>query len=196
MFYNREILHNQCGCIFSNGIEDENCLKRYYIVSDYEKSEKVKIVICNEYLRLKVAEYKQNNKYIINLDDILLPIFSQYVNIYKGNTWEYYGGKTIDISNYTINLPLCEQPKINIKMHILDAIELIRLGSKTFNDIDKRVLNAINYYLEYHVKNKVARTKFEKISVLAKAISKEWNSEIRDIKINELFISILELKAK
>lgn len=203
MYYNREILHNECGCLFANGIEDPQCLKRYYIVSDYEKCEYVKIIICNEHLRLKVAEYRHNNKssylYPDDVGKILANIFSNYVNIYDGVGYNFttrytHYNKTLDISKYYVNLTLCDRPNVKINMPLLSAIEILRTGKRWFNNLDSRILEEVKFYLENHVKNKVARTKYEKIIRQSNAITKEWDSDLREIKINELFISILELK--
>lgn len=195
----KKIVHNSCGCIFSNGIEDENCLKRYYLLNDYQNGEQIKLYICNEYLRLLYAKekskYKDTRYYMQpQIEDVLFPVFEQYINIYDYKHFQF--GRKKSLNDIGIRVQLCQQPKLYTYIPLLEAIEIIRLNNYIFTEFKNIVLEHIKDYINYYVKSKLSRNQYEKIITLSNAITKEWDSNKREVKINELFINILELKTK
>lgn len=195
----KKIVHNSCGCIFSNGIKDENCLKRYYLLNDYQNGEQIKLYICNEYLRLLYAKEKSKYKDLRSymqpqIEDVLFPIFEQYINIYDYKHFQF--GRKKLLNDIGIRVQLCQQPKLYTYIPLLEAIEIIRLNNYIFTEFKNIVLEHIKDFINYYVRSKLSRNQYEKIITLSNAITKEWDSNKREIKINELFITILELKTK
>lgn len=195
----KKIVHNHCGCIFSNGIEDENCLKRYYLLNDYQNGKQIKLYICNEYLRLLYVKerrkYKDTFSYMQpQIEDILFPIFEQYINIYNYKYFKF--GREKSLNDIGIRVQLCQQPKLYTFIPLIEAIEIIRLNNYIFEDFKYIVLEHIKDYINFSVKSKLSQKQYEKIITLSNAITKQWDLNKREIKINELFINILDLKTK
>jgi len=195
----KEITHNHCGCVLSNGIEDKNCLKRYYMLTDYNNGEYIKLSICNEYLRLKVAEYKHKQEVFYSIDKydiekILLPIFGEYIKLYDINSYGQTKGN--NLSDKNINAYLCESPKIFTRINIIEAIDLIRLNHAYINGLRENTLRVVREYIEYNIKSKASKSKYDSIIALIKRIDKTWNKEERELMINELFITILQIEVK
>jgi hypothetical protein len=194
----KEITHNHCGCIFSTGIEDINCLKRYYVLNDYENGELIKLSICNEHLRLKISEYKhRTNTYRVgyrDIDRILLPIFKEYIKLYNTDYWGVSKGN--NLSDKNISAYLCESPKILTHINIIEAIDIIRLNGGCLNQLKKETLRAIRDYINYNIKSKASKFKYDTIIALTKRIDKCWDNKERELMINELFITILQIEVK
>jgi hypothetical protein len=194
----KEITHNKCGCVFSNGIGDVNCLKRYYVINDYKNGEQIKLSICNEYLRLKVAEYKHRTDTHrlgnLDIDRILLPIFNEYIELYNTDYWGISKGNNLSDKNVIIHL--CESPKIITYINIIDAIDIIRLNRSFAYNIRKSTLKVIRDYVNYNIKSKASKSRYDSIIALIKRIDKTWNEQERELMINELFIIILQIEVK
>jgi len=194
----KEITHNHCGCVFSNGIEDERCLKRYYLLTDYVNGCYIKLSICNEYLRLKVAEYnhKHKNSYLtdFHIEEILLPIFGEYIKLYNTNYCDRSRGN--NLSDKNVVAYLCSSPKIFTYINIIDAIDMIRLDNGYIDDLRPNTLRVIRDYVNYNVKSKASKFKYDTIIALTKRIDKCWNEKERELMLNELFITILQIEVK
>lgn len=190
--YSTKIIHHECKCMFSNGIEDKNCIKRSYVLSDYKNNRYVKIYYCNEYLRLKVAEWKDKHDYF-NFNYFFENIIKEYVEPY--NTC-YYGYKERNLIDIRISATLCDSPKIITYIPILDAIDIIRLNYWTIDALAERIFQRVNCYLETNVRSKASKSKYTELIRLSNRIVREYSTEKKNLYINELFINILELKTK
>jgi hypothetical protein len=193
----KKIAHNHCGCVFSTGIEDERCLKRYYILNDYENGQQIKLSICNEYLRLKIAEERNKRKDLylhnnVDLNEILISIFSEYVNVYEYSIW-HLNKRNGNINTINIATTLCQSPKIITHINLLDAIEIVRLGNYIDDSLKHSIAREVKYFTDTYIRSKVSVNKYQKVSELINKIYKCWDRSKREIYMNELFITIFEL---
>lgn len=194
------IIHNECGCVHTTGVNDENCIKRTYLVADAHLNRFLNISICNEYIRLMLMSEKNRYKKHLyayresDISDILCKIFRNYITIndYMSHRFGNTSGSN-DISELSVSVIICNRPNIYSYINILDAINICLIGYN--NVICKDVKACIKNYLE-STPFKKYKTKYKNCFTILNKIEKERNPIEIEILYNSLFLLILELNIK
>lgn len=187
-----EIIHNECGCLFTEGINDPQCLKRSYRVYDVVSGRYSNISICNEYIRLLI-----NKKYLSPFDlerEILRPIFEEHIKSF--NDGGYYFNRSNDLTSTCVSFTYCDRPFMYSHINIIKAIQICLDNPHGYWDFKHEVFTAIKDYLNKNTYQKY-KTKYKKCIAICNTLIKKFHyQEDREILILELFTIINELNIK
>jgi len=137
---------DECCCLWGD------CRKRHLIINDVFNNQEVKIIVCNEFLRLKIHEinYRNNResdymKYRWHAESVFAEIFcdiiptkykSGVINLqgnvdnYADLTWRSRRNRKFSESNLkeqnTISYDFCERPHIKGILSVYDGLKILR----------------------------------------------------------------------
>tara|TARA_R110000744_G_scaffold230355_1_gene348510 strand:+ start:1736 stop:2329 length:594 start_codon:yes stop_codon:yes gene_type:complete len=193
MIRDRELIyHDRCCCLNtdSNPIHSE-CRKRYYHIYDLVNQKYVNIAVCNDLIRLEMAKnsvesYCCRSSY----EDVVNDIVIQHVDV-SGFVMPKYNRNDNDLFSRSITIEACSRPYMYHSMSIIDAIEI----GNTNDVVKDACFNSIKEYLSTKLYKKY-KIKYAKCIKLCNDLKKYMSQEERDIMVNQLFNSILELKIK
>ncbi len=186
--------HNECCCLFAEGVRDIKCIKRYYNVADYDNDKFKTIAICNELVRVKVREFiyrKGDNSYIKQyvVSDIIESIIQENINIQSTvKRWHYYGN---DLFDATLYVSVVERPNIYRTFSLKEALDLYLNGN---NMISQPLLYAVENYLNNIIYKKY-KTKYADLIRIIKKLRKSYGEQ-RTLLTTELFVNIHKLNIK
>ncbi len=192
------VYHQECSCLFSNGVEEDECLKRYYTVVDVENCTTKTIAICNETIRLKIAQKKAEylikdkaviyyiNNRVLLVESIIEDIISKYVC-----TTSITPVNDNDIFNRVISVKICERPYMYRYIPMKDAMEM----SMNYNHyVSESVIRELKSYLSNHLYKKY-KTKYKKALSLINRLNRCYGEQ-KELVMNEILLSILEMNIK
>lgn len=163
-----DIYYGECHHMFSDDIRSSDCLHRYFDIHDLENNH-YRLIVCNEYLRLKVREdhFKNNwhryeRCYIGVVEDILLDVYP-------------YNYKLKDISsniNPILRYAICERPYIIRSIDLFNALNIVlyksdgsnyRLREIIYRELSKILNELLKYakYSKYHTRANVLKNKIK-----------------------------------
>ena len=185
--------HNECYCLFADGVRDIHCIKRYYNVADYDNDEFKTIAICNELVRVKVREFiyrNGDNNYIKQyvVSDIIESIIQENINI--GSTvkrWQLGN----DLFDTTVEVAVVERPNIYRTFTLKEALDLYLNRN---NMIAQPLLNTVDNYLNNNIYKKY-KNKYADLIRIIKKLRKSYGEE-RTLLTTELFVNIHKLNIK
>ena len=185
--------HNECCCLFADGVRDIHCIKRYYNVADYDNNEFKTIAICNELVRVKVREFiyrNGDNNYIKQyvVSDIIESIIQENINI--GSTvkrWQLGN----DLFDTTVEVAVVERPNIYRTFTLKEALDLYLNRN---NMIAQPLLNTVDNYLNNNIYKKY-KNKYADLIRIIKKLRKSYGEE-RTLLTTELFVNIHKLNIK
>jgi len=185
--------HNECCCLFADGVRDIHCIKRYYNVADYDNDEFKTIAICNELVRVKVREFiyrNGDNNYIKQyvVSDIIESIIQENINI--GSTvkrWQLGN----DLFDTTVEVAVVERPNIYRTFTLKEALDLYLNRN---NMIAQPLLNTVDNYLNNNIYKKY-KNKYADLIRIIKKLRKSYGEE-RTLLTTELFVNIHKLNIK
>jgi len=186
--------HNECCCLFADGVRDIHCIKRYYNVADYDNDEFKTIAICNELVRVKVREFiyrNGDNNYIKQYvaSDIIESIIQENINIQSTvERWHYYGN---DLFDSTVGVTVVDRPNIYRNFSLKEALDLYLNGN---NMITQPLLNTVDNYLNNNIYKKY-KNKYADLIRIIKKLRKSYGEE-RTLLTTELFVNIHKLNIK
>lgn len=128
-----DIYHGECCHIFSDDIRSSDCIRRYYEITPL-RGERKRIIVCNEWLRLKVREnaYKWKDNYFRTLrtyEDTIEEIVNEYFPV--GDL--FYRKEDRSRINPTFTYCICKRPYLVGKIKLFDAIKLLVDMQENFN---------------------------------------------------------------
>jgi hypothetical protein len=186
--------HNECCCLFAEGVRDIKCIKRYYNVADYDNDEFKTIAICNELVRVKVREFiyrNGDNKHIQHYiaSDIIESIIQENINIQSTvKRWQSSGNDLFDSKVYVL---VVERPNIYRTFSLKEALDLYLNGN---NMITPPLLDTVDSYLNNIIYKKY-KNKYVDLIRIIKKLRKSYGEE-RTLLTTELFVNIHKLNIK
>jgi hypothetical protein len=151
-----------CHHLFCNDIENNNCLKRYFVVNDYWHSFKQhRIAICNDYIRLKINEAiaKHDNKYLSNWDKkmIIYSVVEQEISSFLHVNDEFtiwhnnlnIGSSKSKFINKDIIIEICERPFIGINIDYKEFLMLFNnIENMEYQLSSNLKMGAVNFFID------------------------------------------------
>ena len=115
----KTVYYGECCHIFSDDITSSDCIRRYYDIADPLDNINLRLIVCNEHLRLMVREYKFKNPDLNNYycyehtvcNIIESVIKSKYRIEYGLDIWHNYAGTDTCIDPL-VSYPVCKRPYI------------------------------------------------------------------------------------
>ena len=200
-FWDEGIYHGECCHIFSDDIHNPDCIRRYYEITPL-RGERQRIIVCNEWLRLKVREnaYKWSGDcrayrpYEYTVQEI--------VNVYfpVDGSFPFRKEKQSRV-NPSFNYCICKRPYITSEIHLFDAVNLVMESQENFslhefNDsfltqIYSQIYEVARYLDKY---NKYKRKK-EEIRLLLRHLNTLNFDPRNNDRITKLFILFFEIQS-
>lgn len=172
---------------------DNKCVKRYIKVFDIHNLRYVKIIVCNEYLRLLYASMCESSKHPIEGYHLIKSFIQDHVKIYS-YTKDRYSPRAMP---YFAAVPCCESPKIYHSLSITDYAKILyRHNDNNVNYIEActSFIGYTGIFLQNHnlKKNKHIADAYRDL----KNSKGYWAESDFLSAINDLLISILNHKLK
>ena len=180
MFTEKEYF-GDCEHPWSNGIEDKSCLKRYFKINDFNKDKSYTLIVCNEYIKLKMKEWSANtqfNPYIRNeaeykYQEIIESIIREKTEINTG-----LGGLMAKRNNINpkVTFYVCKRPYIYYTVSFYEWLKKLAttknrvIYTELYYKLESAFYQITDYMIRYvkyksdHQKIKSLRNNFSEIS--------------------------------
>lgn len=190
-----EVYHKECCCLHGDSdIKSSLCNKRYYNIYSIEDNEHKTIIVCNEYIRLKLNE-RNHLKCRISYIDFMKDIISNYAKI--GFKIERDLNNN-DILNHKVFIDVCERPRLWSYITIKECLTSIEDMSETSQRewiIRDKLYYAIDSYLSSNSLYKKYKTKYAEAIRINKRLKNSYGTK-REIELINLFNCIFKIKIK
>ena len=126
-----KIFNPICYSLYTDNVEDDQCLKRRFLAFDIVESKEIEIFVCAEYFRLLYHKHSEDNWGHSLPFKAIEEAISEYVPYWDkfNNSHEYYRSfYSFNRTNFThlkINELLISRPKIWRSLSLSDAFEII-----------------------------------------------------------------------
>jgi len=128
-----DIYYGQCEHLFTDDIRSSDCVKRYYEITPLHGDTK-KIIVCNEYLKLKVREntikWRKDYRHYRAYEDTIEEIVNEFIPVSDSS---FYNKNTFNKINPSFDYCVCQRPYITSKIKLFDAVKILRYGYENFN---------------------------------------------------------------
>lgn len=196
---NKDIVYGkECSCLFANSTVEDKCLKRYYQVVLPETNELKYVAICNDYVRLRLADFRIKNKYhyrneAYEAEKVIFEIVAEELNIEKRYIYtDWRKSNSNELFDREVSFELCDRPYMHLHYPMREAIEKAIKSDRRFKE---KVVVTIRDYVET-MNYKKYKSKYKSLSPILNKIKKEWREEYLEVLFNELLVTILEINVK
>jgi hypothetical protein len=198
-FWDEGIYHGECCHIFSDDIHSPDCIRRYYEITPL-RGERKRIIICNEWLRLKVREnaykwkgtYRNYNPYEYTIEEI--------VNEYFPIGDLFYRKEDQSRINPTFTYCICKRPYLVGKIKLFDAVKILIDMQENFNfnefnhQFIEQAYSQIHEVAAYLDKYAKYKRQTEKIRHLLRHLNSHSFDTENPRRLIELFIQFFEIQ--
>jgi len=143
----RTIYNPECYSLYTDNVEDKECLKRYFVARDYLNSSDLRIAVCAEYFRHVYHKYA-NEKYTshyFSIKKTIIETVGKYVPLMEydegfrstGNR----GGQSFE--NIRILLPFLERPFFHNELTLITCFNFIIENPGKAKEVRSRCANAL-----------------------------------------------------
>lgn len=189
---NKDIYYGDCHHIFCDDIKSDDCIHRYF---EYHlpEGDYGRVIVCNEYLRLKVNEYRHRNDglyYYMHhfYTDVIENIFSELFPV-------KYTRRPITKLNPSVTYSICHRPYIFRRIDLFTAIEKyynLSAGREIKDRMHDKITEVSNYLLKYTKYKKY----HERVRVLLNKIQPYNYDTQLGLYITELSSLLFEMQSK
>ena len=153
-FWDEGIYHGECCHIFSDDIRSSDCIRRYFEITPL-RGEMKRIIVCNEWLRLKVREnaYKWGNDYYRGCRPYEYTV-EEIVHEYFPMGDVFFRKEDQSRINPSFTYCICRRPYLVGKIKLFDAVKLLIDMQEDFNSSE---FNYEFIYQAYSQIHEVAR---------------------------------------
>jgi len=198
-FWDEGIYHGDCCHIFSDDIRSSDCIRRYYEITPLRGPRK-RIIICNEWLRLKVREnackwrgsYRSYRPYEYTIEEIV----SEYFPI--GDL--FMRKEDVDKINPAFTYCICKRPYLVGKIKLFDAVQLLIDMQENFNSTEfnqhfiERTYFHIHEVARHLDKYAKYKRQTEKIRMLLRHLNQHTCNTENPRRLLELFLLFFEIQ--
>lgn len=190
-----DIYHGQCEHLDCDDIRSSSCQKRYFDLFDPYKTEVYRIIVCNDYLRLKLRE-KMEMSYHSRLNQVLYEIF----NVYLTKEIQYFWHGPNKANNPLMSYCVCNRPYVTSYITLHESVRIITTWEHSYYSVyhqmfRERVIDLVKSTAEYFMKFQKYRYQEMKIKDILKKLQRYQNCH--DSKIySELFLIFFEIQSK
>ena len=188
----------ECACLYANSTVEDRCLKRYYQILLPDVYELKYVAICNDYVRLRLADFKIKKEYSYSNDasdarKVICEIIAEELNIkkeYLYADWRNHGSN--ELFDREVSFEICDRPNMYLYYPMREAIEKAMTSGRPFRS---KVVSVIRDYIET-IEYKKYKTKYKSLFPILKKIKSESREEYLEILFSELLVTILQVNVK
>ena len=195
------IYYGECHHIFSDDIQSPDCIHRYFEITPL-RGKKKRIIVCNEYLRLKVREnvfnwggdyYRSCRPYEYTVEEIVNEFCPVSNHI-------FYSKEERNRINPTFHYCICHRPYLTSKIKLFDAVKLLIEMQENFNSSEfnrefiEQSYSQIHEVASYLDKYAKYKRQTEKIRKLLRHLSYHNFDTENPKRLMELFLQFFEIQ--
>jgi len=198
--------HEKCCCLDADGIRDNKCLKRYYIIYDFKKDINIQLYVCNETIRLMMNnEMKKDQKIDRSYyyypkeksffyEKAIMNIIREH--IYFNSEYSIYrSSMSNDLFDKYVPVQVCDRPRLYNHIPITKALDYI--FEDGYHSLTEDVLRVILEYMK-NITYKKYKTRYQNVLSKVKKLNRNifLKDEERQIIINEIMLEVFKTKVK